>query len=71
MCNDTAAWSDDDQRFIAALPGVVQTDFRRSLTIFLSADREPVTLLARDMRRRLKSIRGDSDSGYDSEHDVY
>ena len=50
--NDTATWSDDDQRYIAALPGVVQTDFRRSLSLFLSADREPVTLLARDMHSR-------------------
>lgn len=51
--NDTATWSDADQRYIAALPGIVQTDFRRSSYVFLSADREPVTLLARDMQSRL------------------
>ena len=50
--NDSATWSDEDQQFIASLPGVVQTDFRRSLLLYLDADREPVTLLARDMQSR-------------------
>lgn len=45
--NDTAVWSEADQRFIATLPGVLQTDFRRSMQVYLDADREPVTVLAR------------------------
>ncbi len=48
--NDTASWSDDEQRSIAALQDIERTDFRRTLPLYLRADREPATLIARDMR---------------------
>ena len=46
--SDSAIWSADEQRAIAAIAGVVRTDFRRTLSIYVDAGREPLTLLARD-----------------------
>ncbi|MFO1465112.1 MAG: FtsX-like permease family protein [Steroidobacteraceae bacterium] len=49
--SDTAAWSVAQQREVAALPGIARADFRRTRPLYLRGDREPVMLIARDMRR--------------------
>jgi putative ABC transport system permease protein len=47
--SDTAYWDAAEQRAIASAAGVGRTDFRRSSTISLRADRPPVALVARDI----------------------
>ena len=50
--NDTAAWNEAQQQGIRDLPGVSAVDFRRTRRLYLRADLEPMTLIARDMRRQ-------------------
>jgi putative ABC transport system permease protein len=47
--SDTGAFSADQQARMATLPGVARAQFRRVREIWLSADRPPVTLIARDL----------------------
>jgi len=44
---DTAYWSDREQAGIAAIDGVARAEFRRQLSVYLDAGREPVALIAR------------------------
>ena len=46
--SDTASWSQVEQARIVALHGVQRAEFRRALPIYLTADRPPVMLIARD-----------------------
>ncbi len=50
--SDTAALDAADQQAISRLPGVSVADFRRTRTLYLDAAREPLTLIARDMRTK-------------------
>ena len=50
--NNTAGLSSADQRAIAAVPGIAQIDFRRTQSMYLRAEQDPVTLIARDMSGR-------------------
>jgi putative ABC transport system permease protein len=45
--NDTAYWSAADQARLAATPGVVRADFRRTRRLLLDPSRAPITLIAR------------------------
>ena len=47
--SDTGAISIDEQNRIAALAGVSRSEFRRVRQLWLRPDREPVTLIARDI----------------------
>ena len=47
--NDTAFWSQQDQRKLAAVPGVARAEFRRTRQLLLDPKRAPVTLIARGM----------------------
>jgi putative ABC transport system permease protein len=47
--SDTGALALDQQTRIAALPGVARAEFRRVRQLWLSADRAPVVLIARDL----------------------
>jgi putative ABC transport system permease protein len=47
--SDTGALALDQQTRIAALPGVARAQFRRVRQLWLSADRAPVVLIARDL----------------------
>jgi putative ABC transport system permease protein len=67
---NTAGLSAEDQQTIRTMPGVAQADFRRTQTIYLSADNEPVMLIARDMARKpageiLPLVAGDPSSNDD------
>jgi len=44
---DTAYWSENEQVDIAAIPGVARAEFRRQLSVYLQAGREPVDVIAR------------------------
>ena len=44
---DTAFWSEREQAGIAALAGVSRAEFRRQLSVYLEAGREPVAVIAR------------------------
>jgi putative ABC transport system permease protein len=46
---DTAYWSAAEQSGIAAIPGVARAEFRRQLSVYLEAGREPVAVIARRM----------------------
>jgi len=48
--SDTAVWDGQAQRAAAATPGIARAQFRRTRSLLLRADREPVTLIARDMQ---------------------
>jgi putative ABC transport system permease protein len=45
--SDTAYWSPDTQATVAAVAGVARAEFRRTMQLQLTADRPPVTLIAR------------------------
>ncbi|HTV97756.1 MAG TPA: FtsX-like permease family protein [Steroidobacteraceae bacterium] len=45
--NDTAYWSLEDQRAVAALPGVSRVEFRRTRRLLLDPSRPAITLIAR------------------------
>jgi putative ABC transport system permease protein len=47
--SDTGALALDQQTRIATLPGVARAEFRRVRQVWLSADRAPVALIARDI----------------------
>ncbi len=47
--SDTGAFTADQQRRLAALPGVARADFRRVTQLRLRPDRPPVALIARDV----------------------
>ena len=49
--SDPAAWSPAQQHAVASLDGIARADFRRTRPLYLRGDREPVVLIARDMRR--------------------
>jgi putative ABC transport system permease protein len=44
--NDTAFWSQQDQRKLAAVPGVARAEFRRTRQLLLDPKRAPITLIA-------------------------
>jgi len=44
---DTAYWSEREQAGIAVIDGVARAEFRRQLSVYLDAGREPVALIAR------------------------
>jgi putative ABC transport system permease protein len=47
--NDTAFWSQEDQRNLEAIPGVGRAEFRRTRQMLLDPQRAPVTLIARGL----------------------
>jgi putative ABC transport system permease protein len=47
--SDTGTISAPEQQRIAQLPSVLRVDFRRLQTLYLRPDRDPVTLIARDI----------------------
>ncbi len=63
--NDTAFWSPQDQRNLAAVPAVARAEFRRTRQLLLDPRRAPITLIARGMddtqaEAELPLIRGSS-----------
>ena len=48
---DTAFWNADEQRRLAATPGIARIEFRRTLHLALDGRQAPVTLIARDISR--------------------
>jgi len=64
---DTAYWSEEEQSGIAALDGVARVEFRRQLSVYVEAGREPVDLIARRVAGEgvpddLPLLRGSTDS---------